>query len=175
VLPHSAHTARCSSASFLTAPPAELVDAKLLTRATYSLSGIEGPVSADKAGAFTFKERDGMDYAAITLQAPAPPSARSLAPRAIQRASPHSRPSCNDAGSHPSRHSVTAGGLSTRTTLPPWSEQPAASSDRLAAYRVELIAPESAQGSERSPLRVAASRRHLLGHSVPAWVQRRRA
>jgi hypothetical protein len=60
---------RPSRACVLTAPPAELVDAKLLTRATYSLSGMEGPVEADRAGAFTFRERDGMDYAAITLQA----------------------------------------------------------------------------------------------------------
>ncbi len=70
-------TIRCKNNSVLTLPPAELVDAKLLTRATYSLSGMEGPISADKAGDFTFKERDGMDYAAVTLQAPALPHVRS--------------------------------------------------------------------------------------------------
>ena len=110
MLPQNAHAARCKTASLLTAPPAELVDAKLLTRATYSLSGMEGPVSADKAGAFTFKERDGMDYAAITLQAPAPPFRTLLdSTRHCARFSAlPCRPSREDAGSR--RHTAPGRG-----------------------------------------------------------------
>lgn len=45
------------------------VDTKLMTRATYTLTGIEGPLSVDKDG-LTFSEKDGIDYAATTVQLP---------------------------------------------------------------------------------------------------------
>lgn len=45
------------------------VDTKLMTRETYSLYGINGKLSATGDG-FTFKEKDGIDYAATTVQMP---------------------------------------------------------------------------------------------------------
>ena len=47
---------------------AEFVDTKLMTRATYSLTGIEGPLFYDKDGALTFLEKGGIDYAPTTVQ-----------------------------------------------------------------------------------------------------------
>nr|BAJ61707.1 oxygen-evolving enhancer protein [Neorhodella cyanea] len=47
----------------------EYVDTKLMTRATYTLTGIEGPLTSDSTG-LTFVEKDGIDYAATTVQLP---------------------------------------------------------------------------------------------------------
>jgi len=48
----------------------EFVDTKLMTRATYTLSGVEGPLFFDKDGSLTFVEKEGIDYAATTVQLP---------------------------------------------------------------------------------------------------------
>ena len=48
----------------------EFVDTKLVTRATYSLAGVEGPLFYDKDGSLTFQEKEGLDYAATTVQLP---------------------------------------------------------------------------------------------------------
>jgi len=48
----------------------EFVDTKLLTRATYSLTGMEGPLFFDKDGTLTFLEKDGIDYGPSTVQLP---------------------------------------------------------------------------------------------------------
>jgi len=48
----------------------EFVDTKLMTRATYSLTGMEGPLFFDKDGQLTFLEKDGIDYAPTTVQLP---------------------------------------------------------------------------------------------------------
>lgn len=45
------------------------VDTKLMTRATYTLTGIEGPLEVREDG-ITFTEKDGIDYAATTVQLP---------------------------------------------------------------------------------------------------------
>lgn len=45
------------------------VDTKLMTRATYTLAGIEGPLKSS-GDTITFEERDGIDYAATTVQLP---------------------------------------------------------------------------------------------------------
>lgn len=45
------------------------VDTKLMTRATYTLTGIEGPLSVRGDG-LLFEEKDGIDYAATTVQLP---------------------------------------------------------------------------------------------------------
>lgn len=45
------------------------VDTKLMTRATYTLTGIEGPLSVSDGG-LRFEEKDGIDYAATTVQLP---------------------------------------------------------------------------------------------------------
>lgn len=45
------------------------VDTKLMTRATYTLAGIEGPLSIS-GDTITFEEKDGIDYAATTVQLP---------------------------------------------------------------------------------------------------------
>lgn len=45
------------------------VDTKLMTRATYTLTGIEGPLSVTDSG-LKFEEKDGIDYAATTVQLP---------------------------------------------------------------------------------------------------------
>ena len=47
---------------------AEFVDTKLMTRATYTLAGVNGPLE-DKGG-LTFTEKDGIDYAPATVQLP---------------------------------------------------------------------------------------------------------
>lgn len=47
----------------------EFVDTKLMTRATYTLTGIEGPISSD-GSTVTFTEKEGIDYAATTVQLP---------------------------------------------------------------------------------------------------------
>jgi photosystem II oxygen-evolving enhancer protein 1 len=46
----------------------EFVDTKLMTRATYTLAGVNGPLE-DKGG-LTFTEKDGIDYAPATVQLP---------------------------------------------------------------------------------------------------------
>jgi len=48
----------------------EFVDTKLMTRATYTLAGVEGPLFYDKDGSLTFLEKEGIDYAATTVQLP---------------------------------------------------------------------------------------------------------
>lgn len=45
------------------------VDTKLMTRATYTLTGIEGPLKSD-GSSLVFEEKDGIDYAATTVQLP---------------------------------------------------------------------------------------------------------
>lgn len=45
------------------------VDTKLMTRATYTLTGIEGNLSVEDGG-LLFEEKDGIDYAATTVQLP---------------------------------------------------------------------------------------------------------
>jgi photosystem II oxygen-evolving enhancer protein 1 len=47
----------------------EYVNTKLMTRQTYTLYGIEGDLSVE-GGKVTFKEQDGIDYAATTVQLP---------------------------------------------------------------------------------------------------------
>lgn len=61
----------------------EFVDTKLMTRATYSLSGIEGPLFFDKDGQLTFLEKDGIDYAPATVQVWWPLILRILRGRAL--------------------------------------------------------------------------------------------
>jgi hypothetical protein len=39
-----------------------------MTRATYSLTGVEGPLFYDKDGQLTFQEKGGMNYAPTTVQ-----------------------------------------------------------------------------------------------------------
>lgn len=45
------------------------VDTKLMTRATFTLTGIEGDLKVDNSG-LTFEEKEGIDYAATTVQLP---------------------------------------------------------------------------------------------------------
>lgn len=45
------------------------VDTKLMTRATYTLTGIEGKLKQESDG-LTFEEKEGIDYAATTVQLP---------------------------------------------------------------------------------------------------------
>jgi len=47
----------------------EYVNTKLMTRQTYTLYGIEGSI-APEDGKLTFREQDGIDYAATTVQLP---------------------------------------------------------------------------------------------------------
>jgi len=47
----------------------EFVDTKLMTRATYTLAGIEGSLTR-KGDSIVFREEDGIDYAATTVQLP---------------------------------------------------------------------------------------------------------
>ncbi|KAK4532145.1 hypothetical protein CCYA_CCYA11G3002 [Cyanidiococcus yangmingshanensis] len=47
----------------------EFVDTKLMTRATYTLANIEGEL-VNENGAWKFIEKEGMDYAATTVQIP---------------------------------------------------------------------------------------------------------
>lgn len=45
------------------------IPSKVMTRETYTLTGIEGDLKAD-GGKITFDEKDGIDYAATTVQTP---------------------------------------------------------------------------------------------------------
>ena len=51
------------------APP-EFQKTKLMTRLTYTLDEIEGPFEVSPDGAVKFEEKDGIDYAAVTVQLP---------------------------------------------------------------------------------------------------------
>ncbi|WZZ04617.1 hypothetical protein YC2023_090538 [Brassica napus] len=51
------------------APP-EFQNTKLMTRLTYTLDEIEGPFEVSSDGSVNFKEEDGIDYAAVTVQLP---------------------------------------------------------------------------------------------------------
>uniref|UniRef100_A0A7S4X3M9 Photosystem II subunit O n=1 Tax=Mesostigma viride TaxID=41882 RepID=A0A7S4X3M9_MESVI len=48
----------------------EFVDTKLLTRMTYTLDEISGSMTVGSDGSIQFKEEDGIDYAATTVQLP---------------------------------------------------------------------------------------------------------
>ena len=41
-----------------------------MTRLTYTLDEIEGPFEVSSDGSVNFKEEDGIDYAAVTVQLP---------------------------------------------------------------------------------------------------------
>jgi len=47
----------------------KFVNSKVMTRQTYTLDGIEGSLSSS-GGKITFKEEEGLDYAAATVQLP---------------------------------------------------------------------------------------------------------
>jgi photosystem II oxygen-evolving enhancer protein 1 len=47
----------------------KFVNSKVMTRQTYTLDGIEGPLEVG-GGSITFKEKEGIDYAATTVQLP---------------------------------------------------------------------------------------------------------
>ncbi len=49
---------------------AEFVAAKQLTRKTSSLDQIQGDLKVNEDGSFTFEEKDGFDFQAITVQLP---------------------------------------------------------------------------------------------------------
>jgi photosystem II oxygen-evolving enhancer protein 1 len=51
------------------APP-EFQKTKLMTRLTYTLDEIEGPFEVSPDGNIKFEEKDGIDYAAVTVQLP---------------------------------------------------------------------------------------------------------
>ncbi|KAK4788900.1 hypothetical protein SAY86_020219 [Trapa natans] len=51
------------------APP-EFQNTKLMTRLTYTLDEIEGPFEVSDDGSVKFEEKDGIDYAAVTVQLP---------------------------------------------------------------------------------------------------------
>ncbi|KAJ6796748.1 oxygen-evolving enhancer protein 1, chloroplastic-like [Iris pallida] len=51
------------------APP-EFQPTKLMTRLTYTLDEIEGPFEVAPDGTVKFEEKDGIDYAAVTVQLP---------------------------------------------------------------------------------------------------------
>ncbi|KAJ6774478.1 OXYGEN-EVOLVING ENHANCER PROTEIN 1 CHLOROPLASTIC [Salix purpurea] len=51
------------------APP-EFQNTKLMTRLTYTLDEIEGPFDVSPDGNIKFEEKDGIDYAAVTVQLP---------------------------------------------------------------------------------------------------------
>lgn len=51
------------------APP-EFQKTKLMTRLTYTLDEIEGPLDVASDGTLKFEEKDGIDYAAVTVQLP---------------------------------------------------------------------------------------------------------
>ncbi|KAM1261931.1 hypothetical protein ACFX13_027831 [Malus domestica] len=51
------------------APP-EFQNTKLMTRLTYTLDEIEGPFEVAPDGSIKFEEKDGIDYAAVTVQLP---------------------------------------------------------------------------------------------------------
>ncbi|KAL3649390.1 hypothetical protein CASFOL_005793 [Castilleja foliolosa] len=50
--------------------PAEFQKTKLMTRLTYTLDEIEGPFEVSSDGTVKFEEKDGIDYAAVTVQLP---------------------------------------------------------------------------------------------------------
>ncbi|KAG6424057.1 hypothetical protein SASPL_114469 [Salvia splendens] len=50
--------------------PAEFQKTKLMTRLTYTLDEIEGPLEVSQDGTLKFEEKDGIDYAAVTVQLP---------------------------------------------------------------------------------------------------------
>ncbi|PSR88017.1 Oxygen-evolving enhancer protein like [Actinidia chinensis var. chinensis] len=50
--------------------PPEFQKTKLMTRLTYTLDEIEGPFEVSSDGAVKFEEKDGIDYAAVTVQLP---------------------------------------------------------------------------------------------------------
>jgi photosystem II oxygen-evolving enhancer protein 1 len=47
----------------------KFVNSKVMTRQTYTLDGVEGPLSVE-GGNIVFKEKEGIDYAATTIQLP---------------------------------------------------------------------------------------------------------
>nr|UES73123.1 oxygen-evolving enhancer protein 2-1, chloroplastic [Gymnema sylvestre] len=51
------------------APP-DFQKTKLMTRLTYTLDEIEGPFEVNADGSVKFEEKDGIDYAAVTVQLP---------------------------------------------------------------------------------------------------------
>ncbi|XP_020600121.1 oxygen-evolving enhancer protein 1, chloroplastic-like [Phalaenopsis equestris] len=51
------------------APP-DFQPTKLMTRLTYTLDEIEGPLEVSPDGSLKFEEKDGIDYAAVTVQLP---------------------------------------------------------------------------------------------------------
>ncbi|PKA63493.1 Oxygen-evolving enhancer protein 1, chloroplastic [Apostasia shenzhenica] len=50
--------------------PPEFQPTKLMTRLTYTLDEIEGPLEVSPDGNIKFEEKDGIDYAAVTVQLP---------------------------------------------------------------------------------------------------------
>lgn len=46
------------------------VNTKLMTRQTYTLDGVSGEISVGEGGKIKFVEKDGIDYAATTVQLP---------------------------------------------------------------------------------------------------------
>nr|ARV78453.1 chloroplast oxygen-envolving enhancer protein 1 [Vernicia fordii] len=50
--------------------PPEFQNTKLMTRLTYTLDEIEGPFEVGSDGSVKFEEKDGIDYAAVTVQLP---------------------------------------------------------------------------------------------------------
>ncbi|CAK9320338.1 unnamed protein product [Citrullus colocynthis] len=50
--------------------PPEFQNTKLMTRLTYTLDEIEGPFEVGADGSIKFEEKDGIDYAAVTVQLP---------------------------------------------------------------------------------------------------------
>ncbi|KAG1346960.1 Oxygen-evolving enhancer protein 1, chloroplastic [Cocos nucifera] len=50
--------------------PSEFQKTKLMTRLTYTLDEIEGPFEVSPDGTVEFEEKDGIDYAAVTVQLP---------------------------------------------------------------------------------------------------------
>ncbi|GBG61238.1 hypothetical protein CBR_g19770 [Chara braunii] len=48
----------------------EFTKTKLMTRLTYTLDEIEGPFEVSSDGSVKFEEKDGIDYAAVTVQLP---------------------------------------------------------------------------------------------------------
>ncbi|KAJ6740199.1 OXYGEN-EVOLVING ENHANCER PROTEIN 1 CHLOROPLASTIC [Salix purpurea] len=50
--------------------PPDFQKTKLMTRLTYTLDEIEGPFDVSSDGSIKFEEKDGIDYAAVTVQLP---------------------------------------------------------------------------------------------------------
>ncbi|KAF5736092.1 oxygen-evolving enhancer protein 1 chloroplastic [Tripterygium wilfordii] len=50
--------------------PPDFQKTKLMTRLTYTLDEIEGPFEVSSDGTIKFEEKDGIDYAAVTVQLP---------------------------------------------------------------------------------------------------------